>query len=332
MEAFKTELLEAVKGNRELQRRVDELLGEGATAPSRISNWRKRSAPDAFAVGGAIAKFMRPSDDDQLDGIPPDLAKHYGDTVTRVGLWSEAIWHVFHVAPNQTSEHLDVRIWRYWQGIHNTAGIPKRLSHATMADGDAGGFVSIGSPVAKFSQVPESIAVSSRPNAGDVQVQCNIGTELVDAGYMLNAKSALCSRSTETDIYEFLGGSNVIPCRKSYVIANIPKDAVSGSFFSTTRAISFAPQSAPTDYVHNLLASEGENRRVGVRELLEPWGETSVVEERFKDPMFPAPLLESVREYWSNVPLPDTGHRLFSASFYYPNPLTYQTLIYKLPI
>ena len=315
--------------DRKAVEQVRQLVGEQALTPAKIWNWKTRGYPPAFWEGAAVAWVARERAAAQDDGtgVPVELQRTHLDALTRTKMWARAVYHVFVVDEKEGEAGLHAcHTYRYWEAVTSFDTREGCLAHTTVSEGACRDFRSLGDVEMKLLGTP-------LPRGGLLGCQAIFpAKKTVRLGYRITVGNAMRGRREEERNYDFLGGTNVIPCLRSYLVAAIPQRLVAGL---SCPYISFAPQISPLDFLTMVVA------QVNLRALLdrqtelffEPWGKFGPMQEGMGELALPSGLLEALKTdgVWPDVPGVPGGYRCFTAAFELPSPLTNQTMLFRLP-
>jgi hypothetical protein len=137
---------------------------------------------------------------------------------------------------------------------------------------------------------------------------------------------------------------SAIPVRKVYLLASIPnRGRDTGTLFPWT--LSFAPQITPLDFIDKLLfqpnlVADLNDPQSEIHRYFDQWGVLGSSEYWQGHPRIPSTLLDSIKERQEALKdvistLPTVGtpdRKVFFKEFDRPYPLTYQSMIYRLPL
>lgn len=302
---------------------VRRLLGDdGALGLSKVDNWKVRGFPPTFLEGAALIHCSGSED----------------ENISRTGLSARSAWHVFYVEDNNTADKQDCRIWRFWEGMRVYGIAPRVFTHTTLIDEKAGyaEFESIGDSATRMTRF-ESSEERKGKKAIPLSCYCNVPTGLTyDIGYRVLARETLyCKADPKVEkprLHEFLGGVNVVPVRRSYLLACIPERIISGLLAAW---ISFAPQVSPFEFIEEVV-SQSElssliNPESDLHPKFEPWGKYGSMEPFTGQIVIPEKLAKSLPDRWYLEENGGRRQRVLFAAFDNPPALTFQAMVYRLP-
>lgn len=340
---------------------VKELLG-GASMPQTVSGWLSdsRGLPKALLEGAALVLLGKPdfmTGEDQER--PPRLPK----------MRAAEVWHVFYVHDHggkEASEKADGKrdgarraqadgrrhctVWRFWRGLRVEGLESSRFfNHNTWSEGaiDVTTVESIGSVRV------ECKATEDEPRL--LMCQAKVSRTPKDVGFRLLTRNAIQEGKSESRTWEFVGGSNIVPAAKSFLLASVPRKVIH-SF--RPNWLSFAPQISPIAFLSTAVMQPSMQEAFDETDstadpFFSPWGDMGSV--KISDEIgpldLPPELAESTRTVtddkdksaaafgWRKlggtagryVAEVAAGRRLLFQQFEDPEPLTYQSIVYRLP-
>jgi hypothetical protein len=336
---FKETLMKSLKDGKLLEE-ASAFLGPKSLAKNKLRNWELpgRKIPKAFFEGAVLA-LLNPRLSEML-AYPIRLA-------------AKSAWHVYYVLDESAQdgrpqEYQDCHAWHVWEGMTAFGERQQGFAHTALSNREIGrSFEPIG--------VPEMRRHAGVEGERTTMITCSCIIEPSGSytfGYYLRAPKVMRSYQEEKEAgglkHEFLGGINVVPVERSYLVASIPRRTIHPLMLSGALDIpwiSFATHVIqPIDFVKRISAQVGTDKfaeywdREGSR--FEPWGQKGKMEDwapRECDLKIPSVLKESLRvktaEGWDSTnpaaraPMRRTLYTVFDR----PHPLTYQSLIYRLP-
>ncbi len=285
-------------------------------------------------VGAALGQWaedgVRPR---AHQGVPSGVYLEHKHAVERVKIWGKAAWHVFGVQQSLDLRTADCKAWKFWDGLELLPGVKKRSFVHTI----------LGEPksIELFESFGETtIKEANRSNVEGLLMSLSARSELsanmtpTSIGYLVNGKRALRIRSDDDAYHEYLGGPNVVPVQKSYILVSIPPKYISGMSHSW---ISFSPQVSPIGFIKSLINKERlEDLSSNLNEEFSefaPWGFFGNMKEirdnKIKSLILPELLRKNMEKHGFFEKIDD--NRVFIYEFDLPSPLTYQAMVYPLP-
>jgi hypothetical protein len=334
-----------------LKRVRDYLRNPSSLAPSKVANWKKRwgqggkADASSYLLEGAALGLLTASEEGLLQPSTSSLTPP---------LEADAAWSVFLVGDGERDldAKQDCRVWRFWENVRvQKGGYDDRarhfLTHANLAlfensdREDAArlrqkmDFHAFGDAEMTPSFLAESLVCQApiqSPGRGPVSL-----------GYRFLAPDSMATTAAvaeaEPTFHEFLSSLTIIPSPKSYLLASIP----SRSHEMGVMALSFVAPVSPRSLVAKLM------REYDLREALKNeenalYGFFEMAEYDYADrykgqPPIPSMLASELPpELKSQLHGPGRGGKgrdtreVYFAEFNSPKPLSFQALVYRLPV
>lgn len=328
--------------------RLRKKFGPDILKGSTLRNWifgHKAKVPDGTVEGALLGLEclnlgLFPGDPTGgLEGVPSSILSTHPHSVRTTWLWAKRMWNILDIQePQEQGARTSGRAWRMWEDVNLLRNRPDSwVVHSSRSEASVGA----GSNVSPFAEelIPVDLTGAViETNSADGMISFSRKVLQNDEhrtfGYKFVASEAFATRRSENTQFEFFGGQACIPCEEFNVLVSLPKNCIDFDLFQPfLRAASFAPISivTPLAYVRQVVergfSANKQDDRLVRQGFYATWATPNAAHQLYSpaELLIPEVLRDAVAKLFTEEKF------VFLARFPVPNPLTFQSVFWRLP-